>query len=178
MIEEIRKYDKDFNEATFISKVDHIFIMILNAIMDNNIDSVKHYLSNDVYKKYNELVTTYKQKGLTRLFDEMNIKKTEIINYNIINNNIIIIVKIDTRYMDYFIDSNGDYVSGINNHRIQKEFFIKLKKPINSKGLLEARRCNNCGKTLDINDSGICPYCKQVINIENNEYIVIDINEN
>ena len=49
MLEEIAKYDKDFLEGTFLTKVDHIFIMILDAIMDNDMSSVKHFLSENIY---------------------------------------------------------------------------------------------------------------------------------
>ena len=34
----------------------------------------------------------------------------------------------------------------------------------------------NTGKTLDINHSGVCPYCNQVIDITNYEYIVTKLN--
>ena len=79
--------------------------------------------------------------------------------------------------MDYFIDKDGNFISGINNHRIEKEHILKLSKPINSDNLSEARRCNHCGRTLDINKSGICPYCKEVIDISNKEYIITNISE-
>ena len=177
MIDEITKYDKSFNEATFLSKIDHMFIMILDAIMDNNIDNVKHYLSDNVYNELNEMVSNYKNKNITRLFDEMNIKSTSINNVSVENNNLIINVYITTRYMDYFINEDGDYISGINDHRIEKVHKVKLEKPIYSENLSEARRCNHCGKTLDINMSGICPYCNQVIDIKDKEYIICDIDE-
>ena len=48
MIQELEKIDKSFSEGTFLTKVDHIFIMILNGIMDNDMTSVKHYLSKNI----------------------------------------------------------------------------------------------------------------------------------
>ena len=69
--EEIIKYDASYNEAMFLSKVDHIFIMILDAIMDNDMSGVKHYLSDEIYQRYENLVNTYKSKKLTRLFDKI-----------------------------------------------------------------------------------------------------------
>ena len=80
MIEEITKYDSNFNEAMFLTKVDHTFIMILSAIMDNDMSSVKHFLDDPIYEKFNTLVESYKEKGLTRLFDDMNVKSTSISN--------------------------------------------------------------------------------------------------
>ena len=175
MIEEIKQYDKEFNEAMFLTKVDHIFIMILDAIMSNDMSSVKHYLADDIYNKYQELVKEYSEKGLTRLFDEMNVKSTSLNSYNVLNNTLNINVTIESRYMDYFINDDGDYVSGVNTHRIEKSHNIVFSKKLDSNSLKEARRCNHCGKTIDINDSGVCPYCNQVIDISDREYIVTSI---
>ncbi len=52
MIQELEKIDNTFSEGTFLTKADHIFIMILNSIMDNDMTSVKHYLSKEVYEKF------------------------------------------------------------------------------------------------------------------------------
>ena len=101
----ITDYDKNYDEALFISKADHIFIMILDAIMDNDMNSVKHYLADDVYERFNNLVNQYKEKNYTRIFDEMNVKSTNIIDCNILDDKINITVKLTSRYMDYFIDN-------------------------------------------------------------------------
>lgn len=175
MLDKVLESDKNFNEALFLSKVDHIFIMILDAILENDMISVKHYLSDEVYNKFNNMVNSYKVKGITRIFDEMNVKKTNIIDTYIQDNKINIVVNLTSRYMDYFIDENGNFISGNNQSRIEKEHKIVLSKDINAKELKEARRCNNCGKTLDINDTGVCPYCKQVIDMSEYDYIVTQI---
>ena len=57
--EEIIKYDTSYNEAMFLSKVDHIFIMILDAIMDNNYDDrpcyeriiIKYFNNEEIYSE-------------------------------------------------------------------------------------------------------------------------------
>lgn len=175
MLNKVIEYDKNFNEALFLSKADHIFIMILNAILENDMTSVKHYLSDEVYKKFDAMVNSYKEKGITRIFDEMNVKQTKIVDTNIQDNKINITIDLTSRYMDYFIDENGNFVSGNNQSRIEKNHRIVLTKDINAKELKEARRCNHCGKTLDINATGVCPYCKEVIDISMYDYIVTQI---
>ena len=171
----ITDYDKNYDEALFISKADHIFIMILDAIMDNDMSGVKHYLSDEIYQRYENLVNTYKSKKLTRLFDQMNVKSTRIDGYNISDNKLNINVTISARHMDYFIDENGNYVSGIDSYRIEKDYKIVCTKSLYAKELQEARRCPNCGKTLDINATGVCPYCKNTIDMSNYDYIITKI---
>ena len=74
--------------------------------------------------------------------------------------------------MDYIIDSNGKYVSGINDHRIEKNHTVVFSKRLDASELLSARRCPSCGHTLDINKSGVCPYCNSIFNAEKYDYIV------
>ena len=172
---EIIKYDKDFDESVFLTKADHIFIMILDAIMDNDMSSVKHYLTDEIYNRYVEMVNEYIEKGYTRLFDEMNVKSTEITGVNFENDKINIIVNLVSRYMDYFVDDNGDYVSGINTHRIEKSHTIIFSKNLDAKKLNEARRCPSCGNSLNINNTGVCPYCNQTIDMSKYDYIITQI---
>lgn len=172
MKEQILEYDKSFDESVFLSRIDHVFIMVLSAIMDNDMSSVKHYLSDDVYNKFDSLVKGYEKDGKIRLFDEMNIKSSEISNVEISDNKINITCHIVTRYMDYFLDSNGEYLSGINDHRIETDHYVVFSKRLDAEELKSARRCPNCGSTLDINNSGICPYCNSVFNLEKYDYIV------
>ena len=172
MKEEILKYDKNFDESVFLTRIDHIFIMVLSAIMDNDMSSVKHYLSDEVYEKFDTMVKGYTEKGKIRLFDEMNIKESSISSVNVDEERIHITARIVTRYMDYFLDENGNYVSGINDHRVENTHYVVFSKRLNAEELKSARRCPNCGHTLDVNNSGICPYCNGVFNMEKYDYIV------
>ena len=74
--------------------------------------------------------------------------------------------------MDYFVDENGEYLSGVNTHRIEKEYKIVLTKKKDAEELKEARRCPSCGNTLDINNTGVCPYCNNTIDMSDYDYIV------
>jgi predicted lipid-binding transport protein (Tim44 family) len=175
MENEILKYDASFTEATFLTKADHIYMMILNAIIDKDMNEVKHYLSENVYNYVKSFVDDCINRDVTRIFDEMNVKTSSISNYYIDENGINIVVDLTSRYMDYYLDNNGNYLSGINDHRIEKEHRIVFTKKLEVKTLNEARRCPSCGSTLDVNATGICPYCKQTIDMSNYDYIVTSI---
>ncbi len=177
MIEEIIKADESFSESTFLSNVDHIFIMILTAIQNNSMEDVRHYLANDVYVKFNDMVTEYKTKNINRLFDEMNVKSSRITNSMITDNFITIEVILVSRYMDYFIDENGKYISGVDDRRIEKTHKITLTKRRNAKHLEEARRCTYCGNILDLNASGLCKFCRKPFKMEDYGYLVTYIDE-
>ncbi len=175
MLEEIKKYDKEFVESEFITKADHIFIMILNAIMENDLSTVKHYLSEDVYNHFDKLVNKYIEEHVIRLFDEMNVKSNDIVDSYVDDNGINVVVKIVSRYMDYFINEDGDYIRGVNDHRVELDHEVIFTKRLDTKQLGEVRRCPSCGHSLDINASGLCPFCNQTIDMKDYDYIVTSI---
>ena len=175
MIQELEKIDKSFSEGTFLTKVDHIFIMILNGIMDNDMTSVKHYLSNEVYEKFCKLTDKYISMKATRLFDEMNVSSTKITNIDITDEEILVHVNIESKYMDYLIDENGNFLSGVNDHRIVTNHNIIFSKKRNALSLSEIRRCPGCGASLDLNDSAVCKYCNRPFDMSDYDYIVVDI---
>lgn len=175
MLNEIKKYDKSFLEAFFLSNVDHIIILLINGISDRDLNNVKHYLSSDVYNMFNDLISNYKSKKIIRKFDEANIKSSEILNYNINNNIINIKVKVVTRYMDYFVDENGNYIKGENRKRLESEKNIIVSKRLNDTQIDGIIRCKNCGHSLDISSSNICNYCKETFDMIDYCYIVSEI---
>ena len=47
-MDELLKIDSSFNEEMFITKVNNIFIKLMNAIMFKDLDSVKHFLNDEL----------------------------------------------------------------------------------------------------------------------------------
>lgn len=176
MEQEIKKYDNDFNIGIFINKVDRIFIMLLDALMERNIDNIKHYISDSIYEHFSNLAKQYEQKNIIRVFDEMNVKSTNIECYEIKDNNIYITVNLVSRYMDYFIDANnGNYISGINNQRIEINHKIIFAKKLYTKDIGVSIKCPTCGNSMNINNSGICDFCKNIIDMSDYDYIITKI---
>lgn len=176
MTEEILKYDKSFNESEFISKVDRIFIMFLDSIMHKDVTMVDHYASDQVCSYISSLIDEYVKNKIIRIFDEANIKSTRIIDFKIINNKFIIKVELISRYMDYFIDEEmGNYVRGVNNHRIETAHILTFEKFITAVDTGIVTSCTNCGNSINANVNGVCPFCNKVVAMEKYEYILTEI---
>lgn len=176
MIKEIMKYDNTFNESEFISKVDRIFIMFLDSIMHKDVTMVDHYASDTICSYVSNLITEYSQKKVIRLFDEANIKSTDILDFKILDNKYIIKVELISRYKDYFIEEeSGSYVSGIDDHRIETKHILTFEKSVNAIDSGIVTSCTNCGNSVNANEVGVCPFCNKVISMEKYEYILTEI---
>lgn len=175
MNETLTKFDPTFDQSMFLSKADHIFIMVLEGLMERNLNNVKHYLSEDVYNYLNTQVINCLNDKKIRLFDEMNVKTTHLGRVYVNDDTINVEVKIVARYMDYYVNEDGKYISGNNTSRNEIEHTLLFTKKQDTKELNEARRCPSCGKTLDINHSGVCPYCNSTIDMSKYDYILTEI---
>lgn len=172
----ISDYDKTFSESTFKSKIDNMFVMLHTAIMLEDLPRVDHFISDDVYNEYDYRINELKNSNLRQMYDEVNVKSTEILFSEIINDKIIVKVLIVSRCMDYLIDkTTGECVSGNNKSRIEKKNYLKLEKRIDAKELEISRECPGCGANMNINQSGKCEYCGTIFNIEDYDWIITEI---
>ena len=178
-MDELLKIDTNFNEAMFKTKVDNIFVKLHTAVMLGNIESVKHFLSDELYNDYNNKVIDLNNKNYRQMYDELNVKSTEIENVNIHPDKIEIKIKIVSRYMDYIIDKdNGNYISGNDKYRIEKNNVLTFTKKIDTKELKMSRKCPGCGSNMDINNYGKCNYCGRIFNLDDYDYILTSIEIN
>ena len=103
-LKELIKEDSTFSESSFLAKVDNTYIMLLSAIMTDNLPKVKHKLSSTLYEKYNGFLKELNSNNQQQLYDELNVKSSEIISIAKTSEKYIIEVKLISRYFDYQID--------------------------------------------------------------------------
>lgn len=175
-IEEFSKIDNTFNAASFISKCNNIFIKYFTAIMMDNLKEVDHFISHDVYAYGEYILKDLRQKKHRQMYDELNVKNTNIENIEITNNKYIITVFIESRYLNYIINlQNGNIIDGNNTNRIHVNYRLKFTKNINATNQGIAKKCDACGSPMNINNSGICDYCGSIYNQEKYDWILDNI---
>ena len=65
--------------------------------------------------------------------NETNVKTSSIDSYYTDEDSINIVVNLTSRYMDYFMDDNGNYLYGANDHRVERDHRIVFTKKFNVK---------------------------------------------
>lgn len=175
-LEELVKKDKTFTESGFIAKVDNTFIMLLTSIMTDNMTRIKHKIDSALYDRYFNYVSELNKKNQRQMYDELNVKSTEIINVEEDDNNYTITVKLISRYMDYIIDkTNLNIISGNNKSRVEKENILIFKKSKDAKKESTAKKCPGCGANIDTNNNGICNYCGTSYDTDSYDWILAQI---
>ena len=175
-IEDLKIKDKSFSETDFISKVDNTYIMLLSSIINQNLDRIKHKLSNKLYERYSIVIKKLKANNEKQLYDELNVKSTQIIDIDETDNEYIIKVLLISRYMDYKIDLNTNmYKSGINDHRIEINNYLTFTKFKSTKNEDIVKYCPGCGGNIDSNNTGVCKYCGSIYNTKDYDWILSDL---
>ena len=174
-IEELVNEDSTFNETKFIANVDNTFIMMLSAIITNNLKKVDHKIGDKVYNKLKEKLDDLNSKEYHQMYDELNVKSTDIISIDKTDDKYIIKVRLVSRYMDYIVDKDYNYVSGNNSNRIEIVNILTFEKNINSKEFGLIKKCPTCGASIDYNSNGECNYCHNVFNTEDYDYVLTNI---
>lgn len=164
------------DEELLIGKFSNIFIKLIVGIMSNNIEDIKHYLSDELYNQIQSMINTNISNNEIRCFDEPNVSDVIITSreqdekYDIVN------VELTSKYMDYYIDSNSlSYLRGINDHRIVLTHNLVFKKLKESEIINIAIKCPTCGASLNPSDSGYCSYCGKTNSAESYDYVLYEV---
>lgn len=157
------------------SKFSNIYIMLLFAVMTNNLDKVKHFLSNKVLKTYEDVIRKNISNNEVQMYDELNVKSIDIISMEETIDYYLVKVRIISRYMDYIVDNAGKYKRGINDRRIEKENYLIFRKNKRAEDRGPVVKCLYCGANLDINFYGVCEYCGMKMDVTSYDYILEDI---
>lgn len=165
--------DKDFNEAMFLTKVDNIFIKLFTGIMLNELEDVRHFISNNIYNYYKNINMQLLSKNQRQMYEELNVKNSKIISIKKDDLKYIIEVNLDARYMDYILDlETGNCICGDNTRRIEEHYCLTFVRNINVSKQNMIRKCSSCGAVIDVNDSGRCTYCHSIYNLDDYDWIL------
>ncbi len=168
--------DKDFSEAKFKAKVDNIFIQLYTAVMKQDLEKVKHFLSDEVFNKYKQKIEKLQSKNQLQIYDELNVSDTNIIKISEYDNYFEIQVSLLSKYLDYLIDkSTKKFICGNRNVRTEKKIKLYFTKIKNAKALGSVRTCSSCGANMDLNKSGRCEYCGSIYELKKYDWILQSI---
>ncbi len=169
-------YPEDFNESMFISKVNNIFVKLLSAIMQNNLASIDHFVSDEVMTNAQSIIDNTKKQGGIQIYDEINIVNTKIQSCNLIESVYYINVLLQSKYLDYIIDIDSkEKISGDDTQRKEVNYELIFAKKLEVKNQEIARKCPGCGAPISVNTSGLCAYCGAIYNTEDYDWVLKSI---
>lgn len=168
---DILKYDKNFNESLFIGNAGNIFSKLHYAVVFKDIDRIRHFVSQNLIDNLENKINSLGSK--IQFYDELNISNATIKNFEIVDDKIVIYVSVIIKYLDYIMSDDDKLISGNNRDRVTKEYVLKFEKLIDHEELGIARKCPGCGANMDINNNGKCEYCGTFFDLYKKDYILV-----
>lgn len=164
------------NQEYLTSLFSKIFLKLLTGIMMNDLKDVRHYLSEELYNKYQSVVDNNIKNNEVHCYDELNVKSITINDVQYDETHEIVHVNIVSRYMDYYIDKDTlKYKRGVNDHRMEISHDLTFKKLKSVGDRPSVIKCPRCGANIDVNKSGTCDYCGMIYSADNYEYILCEV---
>ena len=168
---------ENFNETRFLAYVDNIYIKILHAIMLNKLDTVRHFMNDEVSIELSNHLIELENKNLIEMYEMTNVKSSSINSIKELDDRFRIEVKLISRYVTYLMDkTTKKIISGDDSNRIEKTSYLIFEKIKDSKIQGICRKCKNCGASIDVNRDGKCKYCGSIYNLEDYDWILVKIN--
>ena len=170
---------EEFNEAMFKTKVDNIFVKLYTCVMREDLSDVAHFISDDVQNEFQNKINNLKSQNKRQMYDELNVKNTNILSRRTLEDKEVVEVEIISRYMDYIIDKDtGNTISGDDTRRVEKRNILVFEKKLDTKEIGLVRRCPGCGASISVNTSGKCDYCDTIFNQEDYDYVLVKLSVN
>ena len=158
------------SQEDLVSKISNMYIMVLYAISKGNMERAKHYLSDDLYHKFEQKVNNDLSRGILQKYGELNVASVRIDK----NDGENISATIEAKYIDYRVDKDTKKFIDGETTRSSHNTILTIKRNVaNDEKIIY--HCPGCGGGLDINLTSVCPHCGRPLNNSENEYVIENI---
>jgi hypothetical protein len=163
----IRAADPNFSDQQFLDRAQAAFFLLQKAWQDRNVDEGRAYMSPGLYMSWKAQVDQLVAQRHKNVLEGLYIEGLHIVKANHDENFDNITVRVDASAKDYMVDDqSGKKVSGDNSPTPFTEYWTFTRsagaKTLVTGGITE-KKCPNCGAPLDVNATGECKYCGQVV---------------
>jgi len=174
-----KQQNPDFNEEFFKKKVNIAFYGIQNAWMAQDVRKVRKFISDGVYQRFNVQFIMMKKLQQHNQLTNINLHSITMADYRRDGQYDVLDVALHASMNDKFVSekiprlSSGGYESFV-------EYWTFIKKSGFTPGdIYENPNCPQCGAALPEieGETGICPYCKAVVNSGDFDWVLSEITQ-
>lgn len=169
-IAKLKELIPGFDEKQFLQTGYQMFLDVEDAWMNFELDKVHNIITDEMFNMYESQLSSMEIKGEQNIMSGFNLKDCAITNYINQNNNLEVETKYIIEFYDYIIDkASGKVLRGSKSNKLRMYYnFTFIMKNTEQK----IDKCPNCGAPVEVNASGVCPYCNSKIVGENTSWVM------
>ncbi|MEO5644817.1 MAG: TIM44-like domain-containing protein [Bacteroidia bacterium] len=176
---EFMQRNPSFNEQKFYGKVTTAFTEIQTAWMKQDLSSVRKWISDGVWQRFNTQFITMQTLGQMNVMDEIKIKKTVISDVQQDGNYDVIDVGIHFTMMDNFVTKNHPELS-TEGYLENVEYWTFIRKSgVAENDIYHSQNCPSCGSQLPSNmgEVGKCESCGVITTLGDYDWVLSEITQ-
>ena len=166
--EKLKEILPDFDESKFKEEAFEIYQNIQIAWMNFDYNSMRKYVTDEMYNMYKSQLTTLSVKKQTNVMKDFNLLGFNIVGMETKDNIVSLTVIMQIECYDYITNKDGKVVRGTDRRKVIYNYAMTFNKGISNK----PNKCPNCGAPLENLNSSKCPYCDSTIIGENYDWIL------
>lgn len=169
-IAKLKELIPEFDEKQFLQTGYQMFLDVEDAWMNFELDKVHNIITDEMFNMYESQLSSMEIKGEQNIMSGFNLKDCAITNYINQNDNLEVETKYIIEFYDYIIDkASGKVLRGSKSNKLRMYYnFTFIMKNTDKK----IDKCPNCGAPVEVNASGVCPYCNSKIVGENTSWVM------
>lgn len=166
------KLGNNFDINKFIQDAFKIYYDVQIAWMNNDIDSVRNILSDELYNSYKMQLLPMQQKNEKNMMENIKLLNAAITIISFIDNKLEIQVEMDVTCNDYIINTTtGRVMRGNKYKKCKYLYMMTFSKSLNN----QIDKCPNCNAKLAAGGESIkCPYCGSIVKKDSNNFVLKD----
>lgn len=169
-IAKLKELIPGFDDKKFLQDGYKMFLDVEDAWMNFELDKVHNIITDEMFNMYESQLSSMEIKGEQNIMSGFNLKDCAITNYINQNDNLEVETKYIIEFYDYIIDkASGKVLRGSKSNKLRMYYnFTFIMKNTEQK----IDKCPNCGAPVEVNASGVCPYCNSKIVGENTSWVM------
>ena len=157
-LQKVENLIPNFDKKEFLEFAFDVYKRVQEAWQNFDLESVREYLSDEMYNMYVTQLETLKVTGKQNIISDINLRMIEIVDCNLSADTIVISANLLVEQYDYIIKTkNNRVVKGNKYKKLVMQYkldFEKARNPVNEV------ICPSCGGILkNIRSGGKCSFC-------------------
>ncbi len=170
----------NFNLTEFYSKAKLAFLKIQEAWQQQNLNSVRQFISDGVYQRFEAQFIMMRSLEQTNEVSDINIEDLRIVAIENDSNFYILHVSITANITDYFTSKKYSQLNSGGQETFTEYWtFVKKINSTTKADIFNSPNCPNCGNSIEnkLGEISKCPSCGTQINNGDYDWVLSEITQ-